>query len=267
MKKKSNEVFQVFPFPKDRKLTSDLYTISLKQHNIFGITEFDVSLPLEKIREMKEKNLDISFLAFIINCLTKAVEENKLVQGMKKGKKKIVVFDDVDVCAIIASDETWQKVPLAHILRKANEKTLLHINSEIQEVKLNRQQLYKEMEKTIDSLLKVPGWLRRKVIEMKYRNDPLFRKKNAGTVCLTSIGAYFAGRSGWGIPLSSNPLYVILGGIEEKPVSRNKEIVSREMMNVTIVFDHDVTDGAPAVQFVKKFGQLIEEGFGFDTIK
>ncbi|MBD3353154.1 MAG: dihydrolipoamide acyltransferase, partial [Candidatus Lokiarchaeota archaeon] len=67
---------------------------------------------------------------------------------------------------------------------------------------------------------------------------------------------------GWGIPLSSNPLYVILGGIEEKPVIRAKEIVNREIMNVTIVFDHDITDGAPAVQFVRDFGRLVEQGFG-----
>ncbi|MFW9923810.1 MAG: 2-oxo acid dehydrogenase subunit E2, partial [Candidatus Thorarchaeota archaeon] len=161
-------------------------------------------------------------------------------------------------------DENWQKVPLAYIIRNAGEKNLSDINSEIQLVKSNRNKLYLDMEKTIDKLMKVPSWLRKKVIEMKYRTDPNFRKENAGTVCITSIGAYFSGRSGWGIPLSSNPLYVILGGIEEKPVSRNKEIVIREMLNTTIVFDHDVVDGAPAVQFVKYFGKLIEEGYGLD---
>ncbi|MBD3189106.1 MAG: hypothetical protein GF308_00600, partial [Candidatus Heimdallarchaeota archaeon] len=203
MPKRTKSNHQVFPFPKDRKLTADLFAISLKQHNTYGFTEFDVSIPLERFRKLKKNNSNISFLAFIVNCLAEVVTEHKMVQGMKRGRNKIIVFDDVDVCTILASDDNWQKVPIAHIIRKANEKTFEQINSEIQEVKQSRDQRYQEMEKTIDSLLKVPGWIRRKFIERKYRKDPHFRKKHAGTVCLTSIGAYFSGRAGWGIPLSS----------------------------------------------------------------
>lgn len=260
--KKAKSKRKIIPYPKDRKLTADLFAISLQQPNIFGLTELDVTIPMKNINEMKKNKIKISFLAFIVKCLAEAVNSHKLVQGMKKGKNKIVIFDDVDVCTILEPEELWKKVPLTYIVRKAQEKSLSTINDEIQKAKETREEKYIEMEKTIDNLLKIPRWIRRKVIERKYRKDPDFRKKHAGTVCLTSIGAYFSGRAGWAIPISSNPLFVILGGIEEKPVVRKNEIVIRKMLNVTVVFNHDIIDGAPAANFVRTFGELVEEGFG-----
>jgi pyruvate/2-oxoglutarate dehydrogenase complex dihydrolipoamide acyltransferase (E2) component len=264
-KRKTNRI--IIPYPKDRRLTTDLFAISLLQPNIHGLSEFDVTDTLKKIKALKKKGSEISFLAFTTNCLAHAVDNNKTIQGMKKGRKKIVLFDDVDVCLILSVEKAWRKVPLAHIIRKANEKSLAAINIEVQQIKNNLENKYREMEKTINSLLKVPGWFRRKFLERKYRHDPDFRKKNGGTVCLTSLGPFFAGKAGWGIPVSSNPLYIILGGIEEKPVVRDDEITKRKMLSVTAVFNHDITDGIQAIEFIKEFGELIEKGFALEVGK
>jgi hypothetical protein len=34
------------------------------------------------------------------------------------------------------------------------------------------------------------------------------------------------------------------------------------MLSLTVVFDHDVVDGAPAARFVKRLVELIESGYG-----
>jgi len=39
-------------------------------------------------------------------------------------------------------------------------------------------------------------------------------------------------------------------------------IESREMLSLTIIFDHDVIDGAPAARFTCRLVELIESGFG-----
>ncbi len=39
---------------------------------------------------------------------------------------------------------------------------------------------------------------------------------------------------------------------------------SREILNLTVLFDHDVVDGAPATRFTHRLVELIESGFGLD---
>jgi pyruvate/2-oxoglutarate dehydrogenase complex dihydrolipoamide acyltransferase (E2) component len=34
------------------------------------------------------------------------------------------------------------------------------------------------------------------------------------------------------------------------------------MLSLTVIFDHDVVDGAPAARFVKRLVELIEGGYG-----
>ncbi len=36
----------------------------------------------------------------------------------------------------------------------------------------------------------------------------------------------------------------------------------REYPSVTVCFDHDIIDGAPAARFAQRFKELIESGYG-----
>jgi pyruvate dehydrogenase E2 component (dihydrolipoamide acetyltransferase) len=50
-----------------------------------------------------------------------------------------------------------------------------------------------------------------------------------------------------------------VGAILEKPVVRNKEVVVRPMMKMTLSYDHRVIDGAKAAQFMKTLQELMED--------
>jgi pyruvate dehydrogenase E2 component (dihydrolipoamide acetyltransferase) len=50
-----------------------------------------------------------------------------------------------------------------------------------------------------------------------------------------------------------------VGAILEKPVVRNKEVVVRPMMKMTLSYDHRVIDGAKAAQFMKTLKELMED--------
>jgi hypothetical protein len=41
-------------------------------------------------------------------------------------------------------------------------------------------------------------------------------------------------------------------------------IEPREILNLTVGFDHDVIDGAPAARFARRLVELIESGYGLD---
>jgi pyruvate/2-oxoglutarate dehydrogenase complex dihydrolipoamide acyltransferase (E2) component len=39
------------------------------------------------------------------------------------------------------------------------------------------------------------------------------------------------------------------------------------MLDLTVAFDHDVVDGAPAARFVKRLVELIESGYGLEETR
>jgi len=52
-----------------------------------------------------------------------------------------------------------------------------------------------------------------------------------------------------------------VGGIGEKPGVVDGHIAIRDYLSLTISFDHEVIDGAPAVRFTERLKELIESGY------
>ncbi|MBM4430540.1 MAG: hypothetical protein FJ026_09385 [Chloroflexi bacterium] len=70
------------------------------------------------------------------------------------------------------------------------------------------------------------------------------------------------GHSGWGIYAPAHSLELLVGSATWKPAVVEGRIEPREMLNVTVMFDHDVIDGAPAARFTYRLLELIESGDG-----
>jgi pyruvate/2-oxoglutarate dehydrogenase complex dihydrolipoamide acyltransferase (E2) component len=95
--------------------------------------------------------------------------------------------------------------------------------------------------------------------------SPQVWKKYRGTVGITAVGMFGQG-AGWGIPLASHSLWITVGGIGEKPGVVDGHIAIRDCLSLTISFDHDIIDGAPAARFTQRLKELIESGYGlFDS--
>ena len=72
----------------------------------------------------------------------------------------------------------------------------------------------------------------------------------------------FADGAGWALPITPLTLTVTVGGIAQKPVVFNGEIVIRQMLSMTVSINHDIIDGGPATRFIVRLKKLIEMGFG-----
>jgi hypothetical protein len=55
---------------------------------------------------------------------------------------------------------------------------------------------------------------------------------------------------------------VTVGGIGQKSGIVDGHIAIREYLSLTISFDHDIIDGAPAARFTQRLKELIESGSG-----
>jgi pyruvate/2-oxoglutarate dehydrogenase complex dihydrolipoamide acyltransferase (E2) component len=69
------------------------------------------------------------------------------------------------------------------------------------------------------------------------------------------------------IPRARWGLLLIVGGIARKPAVIEERVEPRDMLDLTVAFDHDVVDGAPAARFVKRLVELIESGYGLEEAR
>jgi 2-oxoacid dehydrogenases acyltransferase (catalytic domain) len=105
-----------------------------------------------------------------------------------------------------------------------------------------------------------------RLIRAVSRRDPTRVVTAAGTVGVTALG--MAGRGGgWGVAPAGQSLLLIVGGIARKPAVVDERIEPRDLLDLTVAFDHDVVDGAPAACFVQRLVDLIESGYGLEEIR
>jgi pyruvate dehydrogenase E2 component (dihydrolipoamide acetyltransferase) len=83
---------------------------------------------------------------------------------------------------------------------------------------------------------------------------------SGGTFTITNLGMY---RVDAFTPIINLPEAAILGvgRIVPKPVVTGEEIVIRKMLTLSLVFDHRLSDGAPAARFLDYICELIEEPY------
>jgi hypothetical protein len=81
-----------------RRVWLNTLDLSWSPHCIYGLLEVDVTVARRFIAERKARTGEtLSFTGFLVYCLARAVDEDKAVQAYLKGRKQLVMFDDVNV--------------------------------------------------------------------------------------------------------------------------------------------------------------------------
>ncbi|MFP3871308.1 MAG: 2-oxo acid dehydrogenase subunit E2 [Candidatus Natronoplasma sp.] len=259
--------YEVKPFTTERQNLSLIVREGRRKPSIRTLIEIDVTKPRRMIQEAEA---DVSFTGWLAKCVAEAVSEHKKLNAYRQGRKKIVVFDDVDIALPIERKVDDDSKVTGYILRRADQKDVMEITEEIR--KAQREELddetqlvgrdYTESQKR---LLKVPRFLKKLALKFLRRNA-LKKKKHLGTVGLTSIGT--EGKCpGWFFPLGGiNSTVIGVGGITEKPGVVEEEVQVREYLHITIIVDHDIVDGGPLARFTEDFTELVESGYGLGEI-
>ena len=139
MRKNNGDNFIIKPFPPERLAIVDLLRLAKKYSTIYGIIELDVTKARNYIREHKEKKGEqLSFTGFIVLCMGKAIDENKIMHARRKGKNKLVIFNDVDIMTIVEREFGDKKAPIGHIIRAANKKSYEEIHNEIRAAQVDK---------------------------------------------------------------------------------------------------------------------------------
>jgi pyruvate/2-oxoglutarate dehydrogenase complex dihydrolipoamide acyltransferase (E2) component len=240
------------------------------KHAIYGLLEVDVTAAQQLISGHEERTGELlSFTGFLIYCLTCAVNENKEVQAYLKGRSQLILYDEVSVGMMIEHSDGGKKALMGHIIRGAERKTYREIHEEIRRVQAEPAPPNRGMPGWFRSAMLLP-WplinLVKAFLNTTIYRDPAVRAATSGTVMVTAVGMFGKGHSGWGITTSPHSLSLVVGSMAWKPAVVDGRIQPRQMLNLTLVFDHDVVDGAPAARFTSRLVELIERGHGLAEI-
>jgi hypothetical protein len=258
---------EVVPFRPERNATLDTLRWAKKRLLVPTLLEVDVTAARRAIRESRRATGGgLSFTAWVVSCVAHAAAEHPHVHSIRHGKRKLVLFGEVDVAVLVerAVGDDGETLPMPVVIRTADRKSPADIHEEIrraQDAQVGRGS--SSIEPGAPAWLqrlffRSPAWLRDLLFWRRLLRSPARIKRTMGTVVVSAAGMATPGILAWGIPLALHPLAVGVGGITQRSTPEGP----RDVLALTVVFDHAVTDGAPVGRFVHRLHELMTRADG-----
>ncbi len=167
----------------------------------------------------------LTYMPFIVKAVVRALRESPVLNAsMTEGGE--IHYKKYYNIGVAVHRDSGLIVPVLH---DADRKTLLQLAQEIED------------------------------LGSRARADKLqLSDIQGGTFTITNAGMFGATAS---TPIINYPEVGVLGVhlIQERPVVRDHRIVIRHMMTLVLSFDHRLVDGTPAVQFLHRVKELLED--------
>lgn len=213
-----------------KTIAKNLMVAQNKTVSVTGMEEADITelwdLREREKRSLLEKGVHLTFLPFIIKAVHHALAEHPMLNASIDDEQEEIIIKRYYNIAIAVDTPDGLMVP---VIQKADKKTILELSLEIQSLSSKAKDRKIKME------------------EMK-----------GSTFTITNYG-HFGGT--FATPIINYPDVAILGTgkISEKPWVRNGGIVIRKILPLSLTFDHRVTDGVDASQFLTRVVNYLED--------
>lgn len=284
--------FEEQPYPFWRTAGEDAVRLGRRRNHIPLLLEVDVTAARAALALRKQEGGPaVSFTAWACSCIAQAASQHKRVHAVRGrramgrgplagrlpiGPRTIVTFADVDMSLAVyrrlTGDGAGERLPMPFVVRKVNEKSPEELTEEIRAA---QSRPLPEDQQWLDPVADVPppwlirlgfsapAWLRDTLFWDRVLGDPFRVKRAMGTVMVTSMPLTSkSGGGAWGIPAGIHPLCVALGAIGRRPGMAGDQMEPRDMLSMTVLFDHDVVDGVPMALFLRRLTELMEGAAG-----
>lgn len=251
--------YRIVPFTVNRQMVAASTSVGREQSNIHAIVEVDISKPRQWIREIKKRTGEsLSLTAYVTTCLAKAILEYPNFNSFRKGRK-LIILDDVTISVLVEREINGEIVPENLGIRAAQFKTYRQIHEEIRAAQEHSSDGLGGLS-GITWLRLIPAFLFRIFVQIASKNIRMMERY--GAVGVTAVGMFGnKNQALWVVPIVGGAtVAVAVGGIVERPCISDGQLESHEHLCLTITFNHDIVDGAPAARFVKRFSELLMSG-------
>jgi pyruvate/2-oxoglutarate dehydrogenase complex dihydrolipoamide acyltransferase (E2) component len=248
------EVRRIAP---DRLVVLDWLARASRRFPVHGLVEFDVAKAKARI---VDADPPVSWTGFVVATLGRAVAAHPEVNARRAGRR-VLLFDRVDVGVTVERVVDGAVVLNAVAVRDADRKSCDEITAELARVKHSHEP-GPARAGWAAGVARLPGPLRRAAFELA-GTRPRVAATYGPAVGVTSLGMFSRGW-GWAVPIPPLTVIATVGGVVDRAVVRDGQVVVRPLLPLTLSFDHAVVDGAPATRFVETLRELTETAAVFD---
>jgi pyruvate/2-oxoglutarate dehydrogenase complex dihydrolipoamide acyltransferase (E2) component len=256
-----NKGYHAEPFGLNRRLVAAASAINAEKHTIHLITEADVTTARRIIAAHRAHTGErLSLTAYVVACLARTFDSFPKFNAFRQGGR-LIVLEDLTVSVLFEREIDGENVPEPVGIQAANRKTFRQINDELRAA---QQHAGKPLGAATGMawVRFMPGILLRTFIRLASRNIAM--QKRYGVAGVTAVGMFGAGPL-WIVPLSSATVTVAVGTIAPRMACVDGVAQEREYLCLTLSFDHDIVDGAPAARFTSLFTQQLASGAELHT--
>lgn len=243
----------VGPFPSSRRLVIAAVRAGRHMAAMHSLVDLDVTRARNLLALYAEP---VSFTAFIVASVARAAAAHPQVHAYRNWRGRLVRHRHVDVNTLVEVTTPQGLFTLPHVLHDADIRDVQDLTAELRAAK--HDYATTDTRRLLDrfgTAMRLPG-LVPTMYAVLARSVRL--RQLTGTVAVTAVGMFGAG-GGFGIaPPSLMPLQVVIGGATPRSRVVDERIEVRNVLDLTITFDHNVIDGAPAARFVAELRHIIE---------
>ena len=199
-----------------------------------------------------------SLTAFVVASVARAAAAHPDVHAYRNWRGQLVTHRHVDVTTIVEIATPQGPFGLPHVLRDADIRGVSDLTAELHRVKRDPSASGsgRWLERAAPVATHIPGAVQAMYAVMA-RSVAI--RQRIGTIAVTAVGM-FAGGGGFGLtPPTMMSLEVVVGGMTQRPRVVDGQVEIRDVLDLTLVIDHNVVDGAPATRFGAELRQLIED--------
>ncbi len=197
---------------------------------VTNMDEFDVThlyeLKLRETEHLAERDLPLTFLPFFMKAVQHALVEFPRFNAQVDEEHKEVIFYTHCHMGVAVDTTDGLMVP---VVQNIQQKSIIDLATELQQ-------------------------LSRRTRDRSISSEEL----RGSTITISNFGAY---GGHYATPILNYPNVAILGcgRIGKKPWIYQDEIAIRQVLPLSLTFDHRITDGAEACRFLSRVGRYLED--------
>lgn len=257
----TEQAYTVLPHDSWGAATAGLVGEVTRMDTVFFTSLVDAAA-LEALRTQAGRRPEAkpSYTALVLKAISLALRShphmNRLVLGGWFRHRPVQLHE---VHAVVAVERVLDGIDTvqAGLIRNTDARSLAEIQAELRRLAScsegddPRQRLFMRLVRW------APGFLCRCLIGMPRFGPGLWLKHRGGAFALTTVGKYGVDSVSAKWPW---PLTFTFGEVKERPMAVNGQVDARQSFYLSMGFQRNLCNGAPAARFFKCIIELLEEG-------
>ncbi|MCK6551912.1 2-oxo acid dehydrogenase subunit E2 [Myxococcota bacterium] len=250
------------PFTPNRQVIHDMLARARRFHApVTGSFELDVTDTRRAIRAVRKRGLKIGLVTYLVRATAMLVRESPSLQRHLfttwYGRPREVAFDHISCTLIVArKGPTGETLLLPLVIPDVDRLGLAELDALVahhRDAPLESLEQFQALERVKRAPRLALRWF-----SYKARSDPEFYLKYFGTYGLSSLidpGGPMTAMSTY----ANTAVAFLPSTLKERPWLHEGRIVPREILNMSIVVDHNLIDGAECLRLGHRLRTLLEE--------